>query len=136
MRNDFAARRQVRRQGHRKAADRVDVGPRASCVSTAPGRSSQAPRHGHEVLAFASSIIQLVPGSIRFRTTSLASTKLDLPGATEVRLNRAERLLSVTFEDGHATGIYSWDLLHRLGRERGHRWRAYLQALEQAGVSR
>ncbi len=47
--------------------------------------------------------------------------------------NYAVRLL---FDDGHDTGIYSWELLHRLGRERDHRWRAYLQALEQAGLSR
>lgn len=47
--------------------------------------------------------------------------------------NYAVRLV---FDDGHDTGIYSWDLLHRLGREREHRWRAYLQALERAGLSR
>ncbi len=115
-----------------------------------------------------------------------------MPLATEIRLNRAERLLLVTFDDattaelpaeylrvespsaevqghqpserrlvggkrmvaitavvpvgnyavqlvfddGHDTGIYSWDLLHRLGREREQRWRAYLRALEGAGLSR
>ncbi len=47
--------------------------------------------------------------------------------------NYAVRLI---FDDGHDTGIYSWELLHRLGRERDHRWRAYLQALERAGLSR
>ena len=47
--------------------------------------------------------------------------------------NYAVRLI---FDDGHDTGIYSWELLHRLGRERDHRWRAYLQALEHAGLSR
>jgi DUF971 family protein len=47
--------------------------------------------------------------------------------------NYAVRLI---FDDGHDSGIYSWELLHRLGREREHRWRAYLQALERAGLSR
>ncbi len=47
--------------------------------------------------------------------------------------NYAVRLI---FDDGHDTGIYSWELLHRLGSERDHRWRAYLQALERAGLSR
>ncbi len=115
-----------------------------------------------------------------------------MPAATEIRLNRAERVLHVAFDDastadlpaeylrvespsaevqghqpserqlvggkrmvgitaiepvgnyavqlifddGHDTGIYSWELLHRLGREREHRWRAYLQALERAGLGR
>lgn len=115
-----------------------------------------------------------------------------MPNATEIRLNRAERTLYVTFadgttaalpaeylrvespsaevqghqpserkliagkravgikavepvgnyavrlifDDGHDTGIYSWDLLHRLGREHRERWQKYLDALERAGQSR
>ena len=47
--------------------------------------------------------------------------------------NYAVRLM---FDDGHDTGIFSWDLLYRLGRERSQRWQAYLQGLERAGLSR
>ncbi|MHB1302869.1 MAG: gamma-butyrobetaine hydroxylase family protein [Acidiphilium sp.] len=42
----------------------------------------------------------------------------------------------IKFDDGHSTGIYSWDYLHRLGREQPHRWAAYLAALTAAGLSR
>ncbi|ABQ31325.1 gamma-butyrobetaine hydroxylase-like domain-containing protein [Acidiphilium cryptum] len=42
----------------------------------------------------------------------------------------------ITFDDGHSTGIYSWDYLHRLGREQDQRWTAYLKALDAAGLSR
>ena len=42
----------------------------------------------------------------------------------------------IVFDDLHDTGIYSWEYLHRLGREREMRWRAYLAELEAAGLSR
>ncbi len=42
----------------------------------------------------------------------------------------------IRFTDGHDTGIYSWDILHRLGRERDERWAAYLSALAERGLSR
>ncbi|MCB1633478.1 MAG: DUF971 domain-containing protein [Xanthomonadales bacterium] len=42
----------------------------------------------------------------------------------------------LAFDDGHDTGIYSWDTLYRLGREQSQRWADYLQALREAGQSR
>ncbi|MDD2877668.1 MAG: DUF971 domain-containing protein [Acidiphilium sp.] len=44
--------------------------------------------------------------------------------------------IRISFDDGHSTGIYSWDYLHRLGREQDYRWAAYLKALEAAGLTR
>jgi DUF971 family protein len=40
------------------------------------------------------------------------------------------------FSDGHDTGIYSWDLLHRLGANKDELWADYLTRLEGAGASR
>lgn len=40
------------------------------------------------------------------------------------------------FDDGHRTGIYSWQTLHTLGVEQQARFAAYLKALESAGLSR
>lgn len=40
------------------------------------------------------------------------------------------------FDDGHNTGIYSWDWLHHLGTERARLWKEYLDRLAQAGVTR
>lgn len=47
--------------------------------------------------------------------------------------NYAVRLF---FSDGHDTGIYSWDILHRLGREQPQRWAAYVKRLNAAGLAR
>ncbi|HTS84631.1 MAG TPA: DUF971 domain-containing protein [Usitatibacter sp.] len=40
------------------------------------------------------------------------------------------------FSDGHDTGIYSWDYLYELGREKEANWKSYLARLEGAGASR
>jgi len=40
------------------------------------------------------------------------------------------------FDDGHDTGIYSWDTLHKLGKHRQEYWQDYLQRLKDAGHSR
>jgi DUF971 family protein len=34
----------------------------------------------------------------------------------------------IMFDDGHDTGLYSWDYLHELGREHRTKWAAYLKA--------
>lgn len=40
------------------------------------------------------------------------------------------------FDDGHNTGIYSWDLLHELGKGFDVLWPRYLERLEKAGHKR
>lgn len=42
----------------------------------------------------------------------------------------------IKFDDLHDTGIYSWSYLHELGVEHDRRWRAYLAALAERGLSR
>ena len=42
----------------------------------------------------------------------------------------------IKFDDLHDTGIYSWDYLYQLGVEQPQRWRSYLAALKEKGLSR
>ena len=44
--------------------------------------------------------------------------------------------LQLVFDDGHDTGLYSWDYLYQLCLEQERRWQAYLEQLQQAGASR
>lgn len=44
--------------------------------------------------------------------------------------------LQIVFDDGHDTGLYSWDYLHHLSEEREALWDTYLDKLRQAGASR
>ena len=41
-----------------------------------------------------------------------------------------------TFSDGHDTGIFSWEYLHRLGAQQAEMWRRYEERLAAAGASR
>lgn len=61
-------------------------------------------------------------------------------GKREVRIqevipvgNYAVRLI---FDDGHSTGIYTWDTFHQLGREHPTRWPRYQQELAAKNLSR
>jgi len=40
------------------------------------------------------------------------------------------------FDDGHNTGIYSWDTLYDLGVNQEKNWQEYLRRVEAAGVER
>ena len=40
------------------------------------------------------------------------------------------------FDDGHNTGIYSWDYLYDMGLRRDALWNEYVAALERAGIQR
>jgi DUF971 family protein len=41
-----------------------------------------------------------------------------------------------SFDDGHDTGIYSWETLYDMGKNRDRYWQEYLQKLEAAGHQR
>jgi DUF971 family protein len=47
--------------------------------------------------------------------------------------NYAVRLI---FDDTHSTGIFSWEYLHELGRNRDQYWRDYLHELKDKNLSR
>ncbi len=40
------------------------------------------------------------------------------------------------FDDGYDSGIYSWDTLYDLGRNREQNWQGYLERLQQHGIDR
>jgi DUF971 family protein len=47
--------------------------------------------------------------------------------------NYAVRLV---FDDGHATGLFTWAYLHKLGKTQPEVWSAYLAELKSKGLSR
>ncbi len=63
-----------------------------------------------------------------------------VPGKRDVAIlevqpvgNYAVRLV---FDDLHSTGIFSWDYLSELGRDRDRKWQDYLDELAGKGLSR
>ena len=44
--------------------------------------------------------------------------------------------IKINFDDGHDSGIYSWDYLLELGENEGSLWQDYLARLQQNGQTR
>jgi DUF971 family protein len=63
-----------------------------------------------------------------------------VPGKRNVNIARIEPVghyaVRLVFDDGHDTGLYSWEVLEALGREQTQNWARYLERMAQAGMSR
>ena len=57
----------------------------------------------------------------------VAITKLQLAGHYAVKL---------VFDDGHDSGLYSWQYLHQLAQQHESLWQQYLQQLTDANANR
>ena len=44
--------------------------------------------------------------------------------------------LKLTFDDGHDSGLFTWDYLYELGKRQDELWQDYLAELKAAGKSR
>lgn len=63
-----------------------------------------------------------------------------VPGKRNVAIVAVEPVgnyaVRLVFDDGHSTGIFTWDYLARLGRDRDALWAVYLGELAAKGYSR
>lgn len=61
-------------------------------------------------------------------------------GKKFVEINNIEPVgnyaIKLVFSDNHDTGIYSWDYLLELGKNKDNLWQQYLQQLKAAGATR
>ncbi len=44
--------------------------------------------------------------------------------------------LKISFDDGHDSGLFTWDYLHDLSVNHDQYWQTYLQNLDKSGLSR
>lgn len=68
------------------------------------------------------------------------SERVTLGGKRDVKITAIEPVgnyaVKLVFSDGHATGIYSWTYLRKLGSEREDIWQQYLDELAEKGLNR
>jgi DUF971 family protein len=61
-------------------------------------------------------------------------------GKREVNITGVEQVghyaIQPSFDDGHDTGLFTWDYLYQLGSQHDALWAQYLQRLVDAGVDR
>jgi DUF971 family protein len=69
-----------------------------------------------------------------------AGPRPPIPGKQGVRITAVNPVgryaVRLVFDDGHDTGLYTWDLLHQLGAEQKTMWPEYLAGLDAAELSR
>ena len=69
-----------------------------------------------------------------------AATKVTVAGKKNVGIADIQEVgryaVRIVFDDGHDTGLFSWDYLHQLGAEKTKRWFEYESKLAQQGLSR
>jgi len=66
-------------------------------------------------------------GKLELAKESVRVTQVEPVGVYAVRLH---------FDDGHDTGLYSWDYLRELGAEYERKWARYLERCEKLGYER
>ena len=63
-----------------------------------------------------------------------------VPGKREVAITAVEPVgqyaVRLRFDDGHDTGLYTWDVLRDLGQQQSAYWQLYLERMEKMGMSR
>lgn len=61
-------------------------------------------------------------------------------GKEEVNITELEPTgnyaVKIHFDDGHNTGLFTWEYLHKLGKNYEENWNIYLQRLRDAGHQR
>ncbi|MEQ1753576.1 MAG: DUF971 domain-containing protein [Micropepsaceae bacterium] len=69
-----------------------------------------------------------------------AATKVTVAGKKNIAISNIQEVgryaIRIVFDDGHDTGLYSWDYLHQLGAEHTKRWFEYESRLKAQGLSR
>jgi len=66
--------------------------------------------------------------------------RVTVPGKRNVAISQilptGNYAVRIVFDDGHDTGIFTWDYLHRLTHEKAEMWQSYLDELAAKGLSR
>ena len=65
----------------------------------------------------------------------------ELPvGKEQVCIKKIDRsghyAIRIHFDDGHDSGIYTWEYLQKLAQEKDQRWQEYMEALRKTGQTR
>ena len=66
--------------------------------------------------------------------------RVTVPGKKNVRVKAIEPIgnyaVRIVFDDGHDTGLYSWDYLLELGESYDARWAGYMDELAEKNLAR
>lgn len=91
----------------------------------------------HEPLEFSAEMLRVLSPSAEVQ--GHGRPKLQV-GKKEVRIWNIEPVgryaLKLSFDDGHDSGLFTWDYLWHLGQNKDQLWQKYLDQLDAAGETR
>ena len=77
---------------------------------------------------------------LRDASPSADKKRIPLPGGRTIAIVAVEQVgnyaVRIGFDDGHDTGLYSWDILRELAANQESWWARYLERLGEHGMSR
>ena len=92
-----------------------------------------------ETFTYSAELLRVESPSAEVQGHSAAQKQI-VPGKRHVAIAGVEPVghyaVRIRFDDGHATGLFSWSYLHDLGRRQDEIWDTYLKALAARGLSR
>lgn len=95
--------------------------------------------YGSETAILSAELLRVMSPSAEVRGHSEEERVLQT-GKKHVGIEQLEAVgnyaIRIVFDDGHDTGIYSWEFLKELYERRDEYWRDYLTQLKQANASR
>lgn len=94
---------------------------------------------GHEPFELTAELLRVESPSAEVQGHSPTQKKL-VAGKRHVKILKIDAVgnyaVKLTFDDGHASGIFTWDYLMQLKAEGEHLFAAYLANIEEQGLSR
>jgi DUF971 family protein len=114
---------------HRPSEIRLRRKARVLQVSFADGEQFQLPFEYLRVYSPSAEVKGHAPGQ---EVLQVGKENVLITGVEPVG-NYAVQLI---FDDGHDSGLYSWDVLYDLGANKYHKWQDYLDRLAEAGHTR
>lgn len=95
--------------------------------------------HDHEPSDLPAELLRVASPSAEVQGHS-PEQRVTVPGKRNVAIAKIEPVgnyaVRIVFDDGHSTGIFTWNYLHRLGHDKDAVWSDYLTSLEAKGLSR
>lgn len=93
----------------------------------------------HDPFELPAEMLRVLSPSAEVQGHSLEQ-RVTVPGKRNVLIARVEPVgnyaVRIVFDDGHDTGIFTWDYLHRLGHEKETMWQGYLDELAAKRMTR
>ena len=94
---------------------------------------------GHQAFELPAEMLRVLSPSAEVQGHS-PEQRVTVPRKRNVAISKIEPTgnyaVRITFNDGHDTGIFTWDYLHTLGHEKAQRWQAYLDELAAKVLAR